>query len=543
MDFQPKSVMQLVWQHSNIDGYVFIPHIINISTPNERFVNGAALHPCDAADTFADQMDWYWTPAVSRVTSRKASAYGPQRVVWVDCDDGYDDSALMSLEPSILWETSPGHRQAIWLMEEEISQEEYKSTGILGLLARVTKGDPSGVDISQLLRVPGTYHHKRDEYLGKILKYTNKSIAVVDLLKKVARILGLQEDTIVEMYRGDILGDRSKVLWRLSCLCANAGIDKVSAVTLLSHSAWNKWDGNIQNLVNDVDKAYAHAISCGSASPEGVAPQEVEETYTPIWDVSPLSVYTSTPMRPVQWLIPHIIPRGGCGVLAASPKIGKTRLALEILTGLSCNDNPMGILVDKHPNVGLLSLEDGEELVLNRISQCLYQSQVRSTHHWAGYIDLDLVWHPGSKINLFVGFNPADLSQIEDRRHLLDVIQNNSLDLLIIDTLSMCIGKADINNSTDMYSILSGVKYIAQKTNCAIMFIHHTRKKQGITRNESMQDMLLGSTAVYAWSDFVLHLYKDKDDIMHLQSQNKQEQNSFCLDTNMRIVTESALQM
>src|SRR5690606_34656777 len=110
-------IIRKVWHHSKIDGNVWVPHIINIGhKTNERFREGAPLSSARPhLPTLKDEVDWYWTPAVSKGDNRRAKEYPGQRVIWVDCDEGYDDKLLNYLRPSYVWETSPGHKQAVWL--------------------------------------------------------------------------------------------------------------------------------------------------------------------------------------------------------------------------------------------------------------------------------------------------------------------------------------------------------------------------------------------------------------------------------------------
>ena len=75
----------------------------------------------------------------------------------------------------------------------------------------------------------------------------------------------------------------------------------------------------------------------------------------------------------------------------------------------------------------------------------------------------------------------------------------------------MAIGKSDVSNSKDMYSILKDLKIIAKETGCAVMFIHHTRKRV-FERGESIQELVLGSTALHAWSDFIMNLAAPAED-------------------------------
>ena len=149
MDKIAAKVMWAVWQHSGHKGNVWTPQIDNIGSKNPRFREGNPRPSTKLVkDDLHDNTDWYWTPAVSS-GGRKADQYPAQRVLWVDCDKGYSKKTLKRLSPNFVWETSPGHLQAVWLMEDYIEPPEYSRDGLMGLLTQCIGADPSGVDISQ----------------------------------------------------------------------------------------------------------------------------------------------------------------------------------------------------------------------------------------------------------------------------------------------------------------------------------------------------------------------------------------------------------
>ena len=131
------------------------------------------------------------------------------------------------------------------------------------------------------------------------------------------------------------------------------------------------------------------------------------------------------------------------------------------------------------------------------------------------------------------------LSDTLDKQRLLETITEYNLKLMVIDTLSMAVGKSDLNSSSDMYGILKDVKTIAKATECAIMFIHHTRKRV-FDKGESIHERVLGSTALHAWSDYVLSLAAPEEgsDMLRLGVQTKMSTDSYLLDPDLKIVVK-----
>lgn len=84
------------------------------------------------------------------------------RALWAEYDGGEVPNG--SLRPTATIESSPGHYQTYWRLDKAVrpgAAEELNKR-----IAYATGADPSGHDLTQLLRVPGTVNHK---YEGKPL--------------------------------------------------------------------------------------------------------------------------------------------------------------------------------------------------------------------------------------------------------------------------------------------------------------------------------------------------------------------------------------
>ena len=534
MDKIAAKVMRAVWRHSGHNGNVWTPHIDDIGSDKPRFRGGPARPSTKLIrDDLHDRTDWYWTPAVSH-GGRKARDYQPQRVLWVDCDKGYNKKALKRLNPNFLWETSPGHLQAIWLLEDYIDTHEYSRDGLMGLLAQCIGADPSGVDIGQLLRVPTTVHHKRKPYRGRLLKASTQPHERGPLLAQIYRECGFKPATAALMARDEPEGDRSKQLWKFAREAAERGIDETLACKALRASRWNKWQDRDELLREDVAKAYREQSHAAPATTQtlGEVVQELPRLATQRVDV------VATQASPTRWLVPDVIPEAGCGLWIAPPKVGKTRTALEVALGLATGVTPLGVTVSGKVPVGFLSLEDGPDLTIDRLGELLNRDKDRRYYHWNGYIDTDLVWYPPERIPLQLGFDALDLSRPEGIAVLQGIIETHNLRLCVIDTLSMAIGKASINDSSEMYNILKKVKVVAKTTGCSVVFIHHTRKRN-FESGETIQEKVLGSTALHAWADYVVWLTPAKEKhspILNLGVQTKRGSHEYLVDKNSLVI-------
>ncbi|AUX83370.1 DNA recombinase [Microbacterium phage Eleri] len=554
MDIKPLDLMRKVWRHAGVSGNVWMPHIANIGVKDkERFREGASLNARKPeVPELTDSVDWYWTPAVSHGETRRikkgtsGSNYPAQRVVWVDCDDSYNDKLLESLRPSYMWETSPGHKQAIWLLSEPLPASEFHRDGFIGMLTQALGADKSGVDIGQLLRVPGTWHHKREPFQGRILRSAGTVYTRGQLLSRVAKGLGFKAGLASELGADDPYGDRSKVLWRFARNASELGLPQDLAFKLIKATKWNKWADDPERLKEDIGRAYeAEPTKPTERDPERQQAQEEHDSHeTPeveAWKLATPGAFGPIVRKPMKWVVPGIIPEAGVGLLVAAPKVGKTRVAIEMVLGLATGRRPLGIGLRRPVSVGFLSLEDGEYLFADRLRKSLDVDNGRYKYHWDGHIKPDLTWEPPVPMSLFTHFSTADLSTPEDKQRLYETIEKYKLKLVIIDTLSMAIGDHNVSDQKEMNSILKDVRTIARATGCAIMFIHHTRKRV-FEKGESIQETILGATALHAWCEFVLSLASPEEDsdFLRLGVQTKMGNDQHYLNDKLKIIKKPA---
>lgn len=546
MDNDPLDLVRKVWKHAGVTGNVWMPSIQNIGVEGkERFREGAVLQTGKLEiPELLDDRDWYWTPAVSNGDTRRAKKYPSQRAIWVDCDESYDRKMLEGLKPSYMWETSPGHTQAIWLLKEKVPRSEFHRDGLIGMITQALGADKSGVDVGQLLRVPGTWHHKREAFQGRVLRTTGTVYTRGMLLSRVARVLGFSPALASELAADDPYGDRSKLLWKFSRNASELLIPQDLTFKLIKATKWNKWIEEPERLKEDIAKAYDAAPATPvkdvqqHQAQEHVDSEFDEDAPIEAWDMATVSEFGPVLRTPFRWVLPGIIPEAGCGLIVAAPKVGKTRVAIEVALGLATGMRPLGISSQRPKAVGFFSLEDGEYLFAERLATGLENG--REKHHWDGHIKPEenaLVWEPPVPMSLFTMFAQVDLSTPEDQQRLYETIIKHDLKLVIIDTLSMAIGKGNVSDQKEMYAVLKPVKDIAKATGCAVLFIHHTRKRV-FEKGESIQESILGATALHAWCDFVMSLAApaEDEDFLRLGVQTKRSNSQHYIDNSLKVI-------
>lgn len=102
------------------------------------------------------QYDLYFCPNAFRKPMRRKQYALPTRYAWCDIDDA--DLSRYDPQPNILWRTSPGRHQGMWIWPSEAPGEiaEQYSRNIV----YKDGGDTGGWSVTKFLRLPGTINRK-----------------------------------------------------------------------------------------------------------------------------------------------------------------------------------------------------------------------------------------------------------------------------------------------------------------------------------------------------------------------------------------------
>jgi hypothetical protein len=235
-----------------------------------------------------EMYDIYFCPLPFKDTiKRKKDKVKSSRLLWSDLDN-ITPEQIEKLRPSLLWESSPGSFQGLWILDQTMSPEgaehlNHKLTYYIG-------GDPSGWDLTQVLRVPGTINHKyaalprvsaftpgpeykrvdieerlkeihieakKADLQGKLVDITGwERLDPSGVLKKYANLMSLNLKQLIAIKRElATFGKRSDNLWKIYCGCAVTCMSPAEMYSLVKHSNWNKW-GTGDFLHQDLTRFY-----------------------------------------------------------------------------------------------------------------------------------------------------------------------------------------------------------------------------------------------------------------------------------------------
>lgn len=224
--------------------------------------------------------DVYFSPLVYTDPTRRTARKCVTNWAWADFDDV--NPKKLDPKPTVLWQTSPGRYQGLYLLKHPVTGAEVEK--INRRIAIATKSDPSGWDAGQVLRVPGSRNHKYEGAPKGKLLYVNgpkydpadfdhielPAEAELDDLEELpfqktfeewrsvlpARAIQLLETPPEQVRKGE----RSDQLWNLIFELAHAKIPENVIYTLAKGSVWNKFRGRSdeeERIRKEIAKAIA----------------------------------------------------------------------------------------------------------------------------------------------------------------------------------------------------------------------------------------------------------------------------------------------
>ena len=164
----------------------------------------------------------------------------------------------------------------------------------------------------------------------------------------------------------------------------------------------------------------------------------------------------STPLPPVKWIIPDLLP-AGLALFAGPSKAGKSWLTLWLCLQVAQGKPMWGREIEPH-TVLCLSLED----TFNRLQKRLLQ----------------LVGSEEAPERLVMQTECSSIGQGLEEQLISFLYQHPDTGLIVIDTLQK-VRSSDQNNSmyASDYKEISALKALADKYNICILLIHHLRKQ------------------------------------------------------------------
>ncbi len=516
---------------------------------NHFFVYPAHLEQalCFASESDRNGLDVYVGAHLFRSRSRKKDHAVPLVACYAELDGG--EIPADAPEPSIVIESSPGKKHVYYVLSEPVKPQDGEELN--KRLAIVLGADPSGSDLSQLLRPPGTHNNKyADRPLVHVLNRSGKQYEPAELdkflpplpTKPEARQCTRAESeppvrlnpTAYQTYfgerpvrkpDGDV--DRSETLYKIGIALAKAG-----ALTGTITDALAERDGALGfDKYTDRPEQY-----------EAIAQKAVAE-----WD-STLEMTEALSGRPREtafnaasllrrvfpepaFIVEDFIPEGTT-VLSGAPKIGKSWAGLDIAIATATGREAFGKRVAKPGGVLYLALEDNPRRLAGRVKKVCsaHVAPVNPFHGGAldDHYELDFSILP-DKLDFWTDCETLErggLDKIEEWR-----LAHPDARLAIIDTLQRfreATGRGNNQYEAD-YRALAQIQQYSSASGLSFLILHHNRK----AASEDPLEMVSGSFGVTGAVDSVLVLRRIRgraDAALFVTGRDVREEKDFALN-------------
>ena len=209
-----------------------------------------------------------------------------------------------------------------------------------------------------------------------------------------------------------------------------------------------------------------------------------------------LNAFSNVP-EPIKFILPGL-PYGVVGSIISPGGVGKSAFALSLACQIAGGPCLTGLVTDQIGKVVYVAGEDPENVIEHR----LFAVGEHCNQIERETIDENLTVIPASGKIL-------DILSKETQTYFEELATGKTL--LILDTLRV-IHTADENDSGAMSNVVGHLKRIANKTQCSIIFLHHTNKNSMNNSAGNEQQASRGSSVLVdniRWQGYLTKLPDD----------------------------------
>ncbi|UEM03356.1 AAA family ATPase [Skermanella rosea] len=244
------------------------------------------------------------------------------------------------------------------------------------------------------------------------------------------------------------------------------------------------------------------------------------------------------------WLIKNLAARKYLTFILAPPGVGKTTISADLLvTYVSGAEEWCGYEITATPEgrkAWLYNGEDEKDELYRRVTAAAQARKVKP-EYLAGRLAVDSGADRPIKIaNLAQDSKVRKLVKTGDVEALVKIITDLGIDLAVFDPLQEA-HEANENDNLEMKFVAATFREVAQKSDCAIVIIHHTRKMND-DEGAGNFDIGRGASAISGVARFILTLLNVAPDAAAMVGIPLAEQHKFVrLDeakSNLSMVTK-----
>jgi biotin operon repressor len=478
--------------------------------------------------------DIYFCPNLFEGSYRRI--HEVKKSCWLYADLDEVDPQRITPRPTVAWESSSDRYQALWRLDKRVAP--HKLNELNKRLTYLVGADKGGWDLTQVLRLPGTYNHKYENPEKVTLlwddgpTYTTRKI--LKLVKEVDPIDGeiqvpeleIPSKTSKELlthYRKaldrrvfrllrakrPVEGERSDRLWELENLLLSAGMSPEEVFVVIRASVWNKYRGRADETYRiwlEIQKAAR--TQSGLQSGESSAP--VLEIRPTGWEHHDLFMQSELP--PPAWMIDRIWSDRSHGLIAGEPKGYKSLLATDMAISVASGTKFLGHYDTPVTGPVLMIQEENPSWLM--------QSRIRKIEKAKGILgeaEVDattLSIRHGGDVHLELlnqaGFDLTDPSHLELLERKVQVVRPV---LIVLDPLAEMLGDAEENSNREMRPVLQWLRHLKVRYSCGVLIVHHYGK-QSVTPRFGGQ-RVRGASAFHGWVESGLYVEKPDPENPH----------------------------
>lgn len=472
------------------------------------------------------KLEVYIAPALYKVPKISYDTFQGTYHVWCEFDGELPNRLGDIPEPSLKIQSSTqGHEHWYW----QLTGFETDSTRVAEIskrLAYTLGADLSGWDATQVLRPPGTVHHKSHKIVSVISEgNTSYDLASFETLAEapIGKLpdINVRDLPNIEMilltYKfkwdtADLLqkpfipvGSRSSCLTRLAFDCHELGMknEEILSVLYNADERWKKFS-NREDQLKRLQGIINHVYSKKATETELEITHDVFSFY--LRDFLAVDVKLS-------WMIDKLLPVAGKGVIYGAPGCGKSTFCLRMGIAVASQSQFFDWNIPEPQKVLFVSCEMGHmELKDFLLTMNIPLEQQMVLQKNLMLLPIGYTW---------------PLETLDNQARLFEIVDNNEIKLVIFDSLQTSMA-GDVNSNQDINRINDLLnKELCKDRGTAYWFIHHPRKPQGDNRpQENLFDMY-GSMYIAQNAQTVLSMRQmaDKERIK-LEFQKQRHTNS-----------------
>lgn len=409
-------------------------------------------------------------------------------IVWADLDlykfPGGEPQALKLLSkfptPTVLVRSGRGIH-VYWHLKEPLPASGPDSLALK--LAKSVQfqlgGDPAYAP-NKLLRVPGTYNFKPDEYEGGKLceiiqtndvSYTPQDFSTDSILEKLPHSLVLK----IVLGPSTVVDDRSAHDYGLLREAHKYGLQAKELAHLLSTYTFSGKAAEEGSHKAHYVRKTVFKVTTSGAEPNGKVVRDA-------------AMFVGKSMREIlaedkpNFLIDNFLTKGGIAMVSAPPKARKSWCVMQMAYEVAKGGEWLGFNISEPIKVAYVQAELPNWMVAERMVQ-LY-----------GDVPMDNI--------TFFHVPAADLATEEDMNSLVEAVESCGAGLVIVDPIAN-FWQGDENSSSSVNRMFDQLAEL-QKRGISIVLVHHARKTEHNERLSPQHQR--GSNVFFARPDAIMTL-------------------------------------